>query len=201
MYKITSYKDFIIKNFIKNITILYMQNSIPCYGWAPFPYFQHILIISLLFSYVYYKKINEKLNKNVYSEIEKTFKNDIITYYSKIFIPLLPIFIMLYLDLNFGSFSMKILGVTDYISNHTLNSLLKLMGGYCLIQVAAQDVGLKTGEIQGEIVKLLALQLFMYIGVAYALTQDRSMAIIAALLYFQMKFFVSEGITKDVCFE
>jgi hypothetical protein len=41
----------------------------------------------------------------------------------------------------------------------------------------------------------------MYSGVAYALTQDRSMAIIASLLYFQMKFIISRGITKDVCFE
>ena len=103
--------------------------------------------------------------------------------------------------MKFSSFSMKNLSVTKFIPSDKINNILKLFGAYCLIQVAAQDVGLKTGEIQGEIVKLLALQLFMYIGVAYALTQDRSMAIIAALLYFQMKFFVSEGITKDVCFE
>ena len=41
----------------------------------------------------------------------------------------------------------------------------------------------------------------MYVGVAFALTQDRSMAFIAALAYFQLKFFASEGKTKDVCFE
>ena len=32
-------------------------------------------------------------------------------------------------------------------------------------------------------------------------TQNRSLAIIASLLYFQMKYFVSDGITKDVCFD
>jgi hypothetical protein len=41
----------------------------------------------------------------------------------------------------------------------------------------------------------------MYTGAAYSLTQNRSMALIASLLYFQMKFFVSDNITKDVCFE
>ena len=178
-----------------------MQDLIPYYGWVPFPYFQHCVIILLLFSYSNYKKINKKLNKYVYSKIKKIFKNDIISYYSKIFISLIPIFVILYLDLSFRSFSMKNLGVTNYISNNTINSILKLMGGYCLVQVAAQDVGLKTGEIQGEIIKLPALQFFLYSGVSYALTQDRSIAIISTLLYFQMKFFVSDGITKDVCFE
>ena len=178
-----------------------MQDLLPHYGWVPFPYFQHCLIIFLLFSYHNYKKINEKLNKDVYSKIKKTFKNDVFTYYSKIFISLIPILSILYLDLRYSSFSMNVLGVTNYISNKTLNTFLKLMGGYCLIQVAAQDVGLKTGNTQSDIVKIPALQFFMYVGVAYALTQDRSTAIISALLYFQMKFFVSEGITKDVCFE
>jgi hypothetical protein len=174
-----------------------MQDIIPNYGWVPFPYFQHILIIVLLYCYSNYKKVNEKLDKELYSKI----KNEKINYYSKIIIPLIPILVILYLDINYSSFSMKNLGVTCYISNKNLNSILKLLGGYCLIQVAAQDVGLKTGSTQADFVRLPAFQFFMYIGVAFALTQDRSMAIIASLLYFQMKFFVSGGITKDVCFE
>lgn len=93
------------------------------------------------------------------------------------------------------------LGVTKYIPNKTLNSFLKVLGGYCLIQVAAQDVGIKTGVIQSNIVKLPIFQFLMYTGVGYALTQDRSMAIVASLLYFQMKYFISRGITKDVCFD
>jgi hypothetical protein len=96
---------------------------------------------------------------------------------------------------------MRSLGITNYISDKTLNSFLKVIGGYCLIQVAAQDIGMKTGTIQSDFVKHPIFQFFMYSGVAYALTQDRSMAIIASLLYFQMKFVISKGITKDVCFE
>ena len=96
---------------------------------------------------------------------------------------------------------MNNLGITSYISNEKFNSLLKLIGGYCLIQVAAQDVGVKTGTVQADFVKLPIFQFFMYTGVAFALTQNRSMAIIATLLYFQMRFFVSGGFTKDVCFE
>lgn len=103
--------------------------------------------------------------------------------------------------MKFSSFSMNNLGVLNYVSNDNLNTILKLIGGYCIIQVAAQDVGLKTGGIQAEFVKLPPLQFLMYAGVAYALTQNRSMSLIAALIYFQLKFFASEGETLDVCFE
>jgi hypothetical protein len=174
-----------------------MQTLNPYIGWVPFPYFQHVLIVLLLLSYSNYKKVNETLDKNVYDKI----KNKRLKDFTEILIPLLPIIIIFYLDITYSSFSMISLGVTNYISNKTLNSFLKVIGGYCLIQVAAQDIGMKTGTIQSDFVKQPALQFLMYVGVAYALTQDRSMAIIATLLYFQMKFFISRGITKDVCFD
>jgi hypothetical protein len=174
-----------------------MQNLNPYIGWVPFPYFQHVLIVLLLLSYSNYKKVNEILDKNVYDKI----KNKRLKDFTEILIPLLPIIIIFYLDITYSSFSMISLGVTNYISNKTLNSFLKVIGGYCLIQVAAQDIGMKTGTIQSDFVKQPIFQFLMYSGVAYALTQDRSMAIIASLLYFQMKFFISRGITKDVCFD
>jgi len=174
-----------------------MQTLNPYIGWVPFPYFQHVLIVLLLLSYSNYKKVNETLDKNVYDKIKNKRLKDFI----EILIPLLPIIIIFYLDITYSSFSMISLGVTNYISNKTLNSFLKVIGGYCLIQVAAQDIGMKTGTIQSDFVKQPTLQFLMYVGVAYALTQDRSMAIIASLLYFQMKLFISRGVTKDVCFD
>ena len=172
-------------------------NSNPYIGWAPFPYFQHVLIILLLLSYSNYTKINEILDKKVYEKI----KNKRLKDFTELLIPLIPIFVIFYLDINYSTFSMISLGVTKYIPNKTLNSFLKVLGGYCLIQVAAQDVGVKTGVTQSDIVKLPIFQFLMYTGVGYALTQDRSMAIVASLSYFQMKYFISKGITKDVCFD
>ena len=165
--------------------------------WVPLPYFQHILISLLLLSYTYYKKINEILDKYFYNNIKYNRLKDFL----KIFISLLPIFVILYLDLNYNRFSMQNLGITKYISNETVNTLFNLMGGYCLIQVAAQDIGIKTGTIQSDFIKLPIIQFFLYSGVANMATQNRSLAIIASLLYFQMKYFVSDGITKDVCFD
>jgi len=165
--------------------------------WVPLPYFQHILIGLLLLSYTYYKTINEILDKYIYNNIKYNRLKDFL----KIFISLLPIFIILYLDLNYNRFSMHNLGITKYISNETVDTLFNLMGGYCLIQVAAQDIGIKTGTIQSDFIKLPIIQFFLYSGVANMATQNRSLAIIASLLYFQMKYFVSDGITKDVCFD
>ena len=126
------------------------QKLIPNYGWVPFPYFQHVLIIVILISFSNYKIINEKMNKHIYSKI----KNKKINYYSKLIISLIPVLIILFLDLKFSSFSMKNLGVTKFIPNDIINSLFKLFGAYCLIQVAAQDFGIKTGETQGEFFKI-----------------------------------------------
>jgi hypothetical protein len=174
-----------------------MQNINPYIGWVPFPYFQYILISLLLLSYTYYKKINEILDKYFYNNIKYNKLKDFI----KLFISLIPIVIILYLDLNYNSFSMESLGITKYISNEMINIFFNLMGGYCLIQVAAQDIGIKTGTIQSDFIKLPIIQFFLYSGVANMATQNRSLAIIASLLYFQMKYFVSSGITKDVCFD
>ena len=173
------------------------QVLIPNYGWVPFPYFQHVMIILLLICYSNYEIINEKSNKYIYSKI----KNEKLKKYLKTIISLIPVIIILFLDIKYSSFSMKNLGVTKLVPNETLNNLLKLLGGYCLIQVAAQDIGIKTGQVQAEFFKSTHVQFFLYTGVAYSLTQNRSMALIASLLYFQMKYFVSENITKDVCFE
>jgi hypothetical protein len=175
--------------------------QIPNYGWVPFPYFQHALIILIILGFFNYEKINYVLNKFMYEPIDKKIKNKTVTRTTKISIALIPIIIILYLDIKYSSFSMNNLGVTKLISNDNINTFLKLFGAYCIIQVAAQDIGLKTGDEQADFVKLPIFQFLMYGGASYALTQNRSMALIATLLYFQLKFFGSEGKTKDVCFE
>jgi hypothetical protein len=170
-----------------------MQNTNLNIGWVPFPYFQHILIVLLLLSYSYYKKINNTLDKYIYNNIKyKTLK-----YFIKLCISLIPIFIILYLDLNYNSFSMQSIGITKYISDEMINICFNLMGGYCLVQVAAQDIGIKTGIIQSEFFQKPILQVCLYTGVANMATQNRSLAIIASLIYFQMKYFVSDGMTKE----
>ena len=177
------------------------MNKIKNYGWVPFPYFQHVFIGLIIFSLYNWEKIDKNLDKTIYKPIQTKFKNKTITSSTKITVSLIPIMIMLYLDIKYSSFSMNSLGITNYVSNYLIDTILKLFGGYCIIQVAAQDVGVKTGAIQADFVKLPLLQFLMYSGIAFSLTQNRSMSIIATFTYFQLKFFGSFGKTKDVCFE
>jgi hypothetical protein len=60
--------------------------------------------------------------------------------------------------------------------------------------------GIKTGDGQSDTTKIPILQYLLYAGGAYAITQDRSLALIAAIMYFQLKYFASDK-TKDVCFD
>jgi hypothetical protein len=83
------------------------------------------------------------------------------------------------------------LGVTKYISNETLNTILKLIGSYYLILVSTKDIGFKNEILKSDFMKIPILQFFVYIGVAYMSTDNRSLSIIASLTYFQMKYFVT----------
>lgn len=177
------------------------MNKIKHYGWVPFPYFQHVFLVLLIFSLYNWEKINKNLDKKIYKPIQNKFKNETITLSTKISVSLIPIIIILYLDIRYSSFSMNNLRITKYVPDHLIDTILKLFGGYCIVQVAAQDVGFKTGIIQSNFVKLPLLQFLMYSGIAFSLTQNRSMSIIATLTYFQLKFFGSLGKTRDVCFE
>lgn len=170
------------------------------YGWVPFPYFQHVMIALLILAYMNFTKVNAYLENKIYRPVLEKYGKSALNNI-KILVALSPLMFMLYLDMMYSSFSMANIGVTRLIRNDTINTFLKLFGAYCIVQVAAQDVGLKTGSLQADLVKSSWFQFLMYAGIAFSITSNRSASIIAALMYFQLKFFASEGKTKDVCFE
>lgn len=138
--------------------------------------------------------------KDVVEETATTAYKDV-KIFLKLLIILLPLFIMAYFDITYSSFSMRNLGVTKYIKNHELNTFLRIFGSYGIIQVLAQDVGIKTGKNQRDIIQKPVLQLLLYICTAYAITDNRSEAIMGAVLYFMLKGIYSEGKLSNVCFE
>jgi len=105
-----------------------------------------------------------------------------------------------YLDIEYKTFSMKN-WVTKIIPNKYLNSSLKIFGAYGLIQVFAQDVGVKTGKNQRNFVQSSVIQFIIYWAAAYALTDDRSEALFGTVLYFILKYIFSNNETSLVCFE
>ena len=81
------------------------------------------------------------------------------------------------------------------------NYILRVAGGYGIVQVLAQDLGLRSGAAQRDFVQLLPVQAVLFWGAAFSITGRRSEGLVAALLYFALKFHVSRGETAEVCFE
>ena len=79
--------------------------------------------------------------------------------------------------------------------------MLRVAGGYGIVQVLAQDLGLKTGAVQRDVVQAEGVQFLLLWGGAFAVTGHRSEGLVAALLYFVLKHHVSAGETSAVCFE
>ncbi|KAJ1474730.1 hypothetical protein T484DRAFT_1969923 [Baffinella frigidus] len=87
------------------------------------------------------------------------------------------------------------------VPDKVLCYILRVAGGYGIVQVLAQDLGIKSGLNQRNLVQLPIVQFCLLWGGAYALTGRRSEGMIAALLYFVLQLNVSGGELSGVCFE
>ena len=173
----------------------------PNYGWVPFPYFQQALIVSIVLLIVFHKPINSWLDKHFYDKIFPKKDNNgksRTEIFVRSVVALIPIFIMIYFDMSYSSFSMNNLGVLKYIDNEAINVILKLFGAYAVIQATSLEFGLQSGKIQGEFESLVPIQYIMWAGTAFVITGNRSAALIAAIAYYMMKYFASNNETKHI---
>jgi hypothetical protein len=170
------------------------------YGYVPFNHFQYVIIGLIILSFIFKDKVKKALDKHIYSKLEKIITNKTTLTIIKSLIAIFPTLFIIYYDIRYRSFSLYNLGVTKLLHSRYINEFLRLCGAYVIIQVAAQDLGVKTGDIQSDSTKLSIVQYLLFVGGAYAITQDRSLALIAGIIYFQLKFFASDK-EKDVCFD
>ena len=157
------------------------------YGYVPFRYFQIIIFFLIILSFVFKDYIYNQLNQKIYSKLNKL--NIHVQNVIKGFISIIPSLIILYYDSIYSSFSMKNIGATTFMRDRYINTILRLFGAYFVVQMTTHDIGIKIGQIQGQISKTPIIQFLIAIGSAYALTTDRSLAIIAGIMYYQIKFF------------
>ena len=153
------------------------------------PYFQYTLLVMQLMLIYFHKQINHKFDK-----LEM---NAPLIKYTLFSIPLL---IIVFYDVQFSSFSLKNLGLPIKYNNQ-LNYVLQILGSYGIIQILAQDSGLKTGELQRDTVQHHWLFSIMALGMAYSVTSNRSQSMIAVLMYYHLKYVISNNKTSPVCFE
>jgi len=159
------------------------------------PLFDYMLIALAVLMCVFHREINRALHKDVGADKRYTaydFAKDLL-----ISVPLLTIIAR---DMMYGSFSFENLGVNTKLNKHIDYTLLTL-AAYGMIQVLAQDTGLKTGIFQRNTVQQAILFAPIALGSGYGVTSNRSMALVAMLGYYHLKYAVSNNVTSPVCFE
>ena len=174
------------------------------YGKVPIPAILgyegafHILIISIIVIMLVFPKLMYNMFhlKNVPSALQSI-------------IYLLPIYVVIYYDIKFNTFSLKNMFKKmfnipyEFTDKHktSINFMLRVIGAYGIIQVLAQDFGIKTGRKQGELMRNNFVQWILFFGTAFSILGNRSEAMIAATVYFILKHSYSVGETSPVCFE
>lgn len=87
------------------------------------------------------------------------------------------------------------------MEKNILNNLLKIIGGYGIVQVLAQDLGIKTGKKQRDLIQTGYVQIVILYSAAYITTGDYILSFITTLAYYFLKYYYSDGETSEVCFE
>jgi hypothetical protein len=158
------------------------------YGYVPFYLFQWIVLFLQIYLIYNYKTVNELF--------DKYFDNSDNQQYIKKLILTLPLLSMIYYDIRYSSFSLKNMGV-DPAYNDTIKQILNILGSYAIIQILSQDTGLKTTILQRDFMQTHLLFIFISIGMAYSVTQNRSQSILALILYYHLKYVIGNNVTYD----
>jgi hypothetical protein len=135
-------------------------------------------------------KTNEKGNRQMYGTSD--FLKDLLIS--------LPLLTMIVRDMFYNSFSFETMGLPSSLNKH-VDYILLMLGAYGMIQVLAQDTGIKTGVFQRNTVQQVILFAPIALGTGYGVTSNRSMALMAVLAYYHMKYAISNNVTSPVCFE
>jgi hypothetical protein len=85
--------------------------------------------------------------------------------------------------------------------NNTQKNIALVLSAYGIIQVLAQDLGIKTGKKQRDLVQKLPVQVALFFSAAFMVTGDFYLSLITISIYFGLKYYYSKGETSPVCFE
>tara|TARA_B100001093_G_scaffold356275_1_gene340837 strand:- start:607 stop:1146 length:540 start_codon:yes stop_codon:yes gene_type:complete len=117
----------------------------------------------------------------------------------------IPILYLMFNDYTLGGDKWEenflLINIDKYISKRLYNYILRIAGAYGLIQVLAQDIGIKTGLNQRNFSQSSIVQFLILYGGAYSFTGFRGEAMLATFLYLVLKYNSSLNQVSDVCFE
>lgn len=87
----------------------------------------------------------------------------------------------------------------DEITNP--QNVMMVLAAYGIIQVLAQNLGIKTGKKQRDLIQSEPVLFAVLFSSAFAFTDSYQLALASTVLYYFLKYFYSSGRTADVCFE
>ena len=172
------------------------QNLIQHYGYVPFYLFQYVIIGLQIFLIINYKYINKLIDKYIDEYFINYVNNKNLLQQLKRIILSIPLLLIIYYDIRYSSFSLNNLGINSTY-NDPINQLLYIAGSYGIIQVLAQDAGIRTPVIQENLVQQHFSFVLISIGMAYSLTKNRSHSYIAIMVYYHLKYLISENIIQE----
>ena len=157
--------------------------------------FDYLLLVTCILMTVFHREINQLVGKEV--DPKKPYS---LEHFMKDLFLSLPLLMIIFRDMMYNSFSFQQLGVPKSFNKH-IDYVLLTAAAYGMIQVLAQDTGLKTGIFQRNTVQQAILFAPIALGSGYGVTSNRSMALIAVLMYYHLKYVISNNVTSPVCFE
>lgn len=83
--------------------------------------------------------------------------------------------------------------------NLDADKILKLLAAYGMVQILAQDLGVKTGKEQRDLVQSQPVQAILLFAGAYSVMEDYKLALLVTGMYYGLKMWSTE--TATVCFE
>lgn len=155
--------------------------------------FTSIIFHEQIFIFFNFKDDNTKMKYENIPSLRKIISK----HWEKLLLFFTPVLIIAYFEYNYKILSFKKIG----LSNELVNYILRILGAYGIIQILAQDTGLKTGIVQKKIVQTKLVQFLLFLGIAYSVTDQRNTSLIAVIIYFVLKYAVSNGKTTRVCFD
>lgn len=73
--------------------------------------------------------------------------------------------------------------------------IMLVLVAYSIVQILAEDLGIKPGEIQRKLVQWLPVQMILLFSGAFSVTHDNQLSLITVGIYYGLKYMYSFGKT------
>jgi hypothetical protein len=158
------------------------------------------LILLMVTMMHFHKEVDQFIEKNIKpSKIQGNLTEKGIDWV-RLVIFMIPLLMLILIDHEVNDW-VRWTGFEKIIPEKTITYVLRILGGYGIVQVLAQDLGVQTGKVQRNLIQHPILQGLLLLCGAYSVTGLEDEAVIGALMYLILKYNVSGNRTSAVCFE